>query len=63
MLLESVFTGSTRLLLEKMIYVLIIVVIASVIAKMIATTFIVTKISELDNSKYIYFLFLYFQFG
>ncbi len=37
MLLESVFTGSTRLLLEKMIYVLIIVVIASVIAKMIAT--------------------------
>jgi small conductance mechanosensitive channel len=37
MLLESFFTGSTRLLLEKMIYVLIIVVIASVIAKMIAT--------------------------
>ncbi len=36
MLLESVFTGSTRLLLEKMIYVPIIVVIASVIAKMIA---------------------------
>ncbi len=37
MLLESFFTGSTRLLLEKMIYVLIIIVIASVIAKMIAT--------------------------
>ncbi len=37
MLLESVFTGSTRLLLEKMIYVVIIVVIASVIAKIIAT--------------------------
>ncbi len=37
MLLESVFTGSTRLLLVNMIYVLIIIVIASVIAKMIAT--------------------------
>ncbi len=37
MLLESVFTGSTRLLLENMIYVLIIIVVASVIAKMIAT--------------------------
>jgi small-conductance mechanosensitive channel len=37
MLLEPFFTGNTRLLLEKIIYVLIIVVIASVIAKMIAT--------------------------
>ena len=40
MLLESFFTGSTRLLLEKIIYVLIIIVIASVIAKAVTTAIV-----------------------
>lgn len=37
MLLDSFLTGSTRELLEKIIYVLIIVVIASIIARAVAT--------------------------
>lgn len=37
MLLESFFTGSTRLLLEQIIYVLIIIVVASIIAKAVTT--------------------------